>query len=306
MQTTTERMVRTGVSLGLAMVYTSAGAFAGPRFAGSLTSNPLESLPVVGQALQMHGLGILPAPPAPRATLVEGAAHTTPSDDARDSARAVVVLDFDDAETSGVESGQVSAGPYLRRHGITISALSQGTEVRIINNGKLYGGAGSAPSHKNVLTQNESSDPIFFILAFDKPLRHFGFSRPKLLAGEKGITHPIWIARAYDVDGNEIIQQSQPSRQGLPLSEAPGDVIRNCVQQFHLLPSAQNQEPWVLSESWGYVGECMIRSYEHVRARSFTLNGAERGIKSVRIDSVNGHFAAFSAVLLEGIEFQTQ
>ena len=50
--------------------------------------------------------------------------------------------------------------------------------------------------------------------------------------------------------------------------------------------------------------EDLIRSFEDVPARSFTLPGP--GIKSVRFDSDGRNFAAFSAVLVEELGLDSQ
>src|SRR5207247_6436941 len=76
------------------------------------------------------------------------------------------------------------------------------------------------------------------------------FTRPTLLTGPSGITHPLWNAYAF-AGANQV----------------------------------------------DHVGEGLIASFSNVPAATFTLHGP--GITSVRFDSNNQHFAAFSAVLLD-------
>ena len=244
--------------------------------------------PAVQELLQMQGAKELPAAPA-----------AAQSFSVEQPAQSVLVLDFDAANPS---DESVSAEAYLKAHGIALSDKSDGTKVEIFREG-----ASVAPSNgrRNIMAQRGPQKPVYFTLTFDKPIKSFAFSRPKLIAGPKhGITHPIWAARAYDEKDREIIQNSRSSRRELDPTQIPSQYFNQCVERFMTRGSLPEKEHWILPGSWGHVGECMISSYEDVRPRRFVLTGGDRGIKSLRIDSFNGEFAAFVALLIDGIDIE--
>lgn len=120
-------------------------------------------------------------------------------------------LTFDEPSAA---AGPVSAPEYLARYGITIKDMTPGTEIQILNattGVELYGGqAAKAVSGDNVLTQRGSIEPIGFTLAFAAPLRSLRFSRAGLIAATpSGITHPAWLARAYDSSGRLVAVASE-------------------------------------------------------------------------------------------------
>lgn len=162
------------------------------------------------------------------------------------------VLNFDSVNASS--GACVSAESYLNSFGITLSGVTPGTTVSIVDSTKLYNGAAAvAPSMPNLLTQCGSNDPVTFTLNFPNSLSSVSFTRAKLLAGPSGITHPQWSAHAFDSQGKELAT----------------------------------------------AGEALISSFQDVPAKTFTLNGP--GIVSLRFDSNNQHFAAFSAVLIDDL-----
>lgn len=168
-------------------------------------------------------------------------------------ARSGRTLDFE-----GVASGD-RADTYLRDRGVTIERITGGTALYILSDQAIYEGAAcKASSGENLLTQNGSNDPVSFTLKFDRPCTSVSFTRPKLLTGPNGITHPEWDARAYDREGHEV----------------------------------------------DAVSEELIRSFIDVPAARFTLKGG--AIASVTFSSMNRHFAAFSAVLVDDLTLSVQ
>jgi hypothetical protein len=94
---------------------------------------------------------------------------------------------------------------YLSDFGITLSNVTSGTQLKVYDDRNVYSGqAVIAPSAHNLLTQAGSNDPVSFTLNFDAPLDSFGFTRPYLIAGPSGITHPQWDAYAFDSQGNQV------------------------------------------------------------------------------------------------------
>jgi Tol biopolymer transport system component/N-acetylneuraminic acid mutarotase len=112
-------------------------------------------------------------------------------------------VDFDAPDaTSGA---CVPAASYLGGYGITLSGVTPGTTVSVVDASRLYAGtAAVAPSAPNVLTQCGSNDPVTFTLNFAGPLSGVSFTRARLLAGPSGITHPQWSARAFNAQGQEV------------------------------------------------------------------------------------------------------
>lgn len=163
-----------------------------------------------------------------------------------------LTLNFDSVDAS---SGDVNASSYLAGFGISLTGVTPGTTVVILDNANVYGGTAAVPSSvPNYLTQVGSNDPVTFTLNFATPLNSFEFTRPKLLAGPNGITHPEWSAHAFNSGGVEVAT----------------------------------------------VGESLIASFSDVPAKTFTMT--KPNIASVRIDSNNRHFAAFSAVLIDDMK----
>jgi hypothetical protein len=54
------------------------------------------------------------------------------------------------------------------------------------------------------MTQNGVNGPVSFTMTFASPLTSLSFTRPKLLTGPSGITHPSWSAHAFDVKGLKV------------------------------------------------------------------------------------------------------
>ena len=164
------------------------------------------------------------------------------------------IIDFDTVDAS---AQSVDAGEYLGRFGITISGVTPGSTVAVINNGNMYGGKAALPySAPNYMTQIGVNDPVSFTLSFSVPVDSFSFVRPELLTGPTGITHPAWSANAFDAAGLQV----------------------------------------------SLVQEAQIASYYNVAPRKFVLDGAGARIASVRFNSDNAHFCAFSGVLLDDLE----
>jgi hypothetical protein len=118
-------------------------------------------------------------------------------------AAGTVVLDFD---STSAGASCTDATPYLAQFGITLSAVTPGSMVGIVSSAATYNGqATQAASMPNVLTQcGPASQALSYTMNFPVALDHLTFTRPLLLTGPSGITHPQWSAHALDATGHEI------------------------------------------------------------------------------------------------------
>ena len=121
-------------------------------------------------------------------------------------------LTFDSGAGSDTSSppGYVDASVYFAAYGISMSSITPGTQVVIINNNGLYGGTATVPpSPPNLLTQFGLNSAISFTLTFPSPLTNISFTRAGLIASTaSGVTHPQWSAHAIDSQGVEVPQLS--------------------------------------------------------------------------------------------------
>ena len=114
-------------------------------------------------------------------------------------------INFDTLDATAAEVGGLALTNYFAGYGISISNLTAGTRLIVVNDANIYAGqAANASSRSNLLTQAGSNDPVLYQLYFNQVLQSFRFSRAKLIAGPSGITHPYWKVRAYDSGGNDI------------------------------------------------------------------------------------------------------
>jgi hypothetical protein len=104
-----------------------------------------------------------------------------------------ITLNFDSVVSTGGTG--VSAAAYLGSYGITLSGVTPGTSVAIINDAYIYDGNALVPaSAPNILEQVGSNDPVSFTLNFDRPLDSFGFTVPGYQAPSM---FPAWWAYAF-------------------------------------------------------------------------------------------------------------
>jgi len=134
----------------------------------------------------------------------EGASRTFPGTDAI-GALASTTLNFDSVGTSATPYF-VDATTYLDSHGISVSTITPGTHLNIVNDLGYYNGlAIRAPSAPNTLTQMGSNAPVTFTLSFSPQLESFSFKRSSLIAAtSSGITFPYWRATAFNAVGTQI------------------------------------------------------------------------------------------------------
>jgi hypothetical protein len=148
-----------------------------------------------------------------------------------------LTLDFD--SVSAPSGGFVPAAPYLSAFGITLSSVTEGGDVVIARND-----AGSfivPPSSPNTLTfvSFVGQVPNTFTLNFGLPLERVSFTRPGLLSGPSGVTHPQWTALAINSSGSVVATAGQ----GL-------------IAQFSDVPPAT----FVLSDPAGDIRQLVISS----------------------------------------------
>lgn len=172
-----------------------------------------------------------------------------------------IVLNFDSVDAS---AGAVDATSYFTSIGATLSDVTLGTSVQIINNKNLYGGQAAVPtSAPNLIQQSGTAGcgPVSFRLVLATSATAYSvasvsFNRAMLLAGPSGVIHPAWSAHALDSSGTEVAT----------------------------------------------VGEPLIASFSNVPPQPFTLTGPD--IRSVRFDSNCMGIAGFSGALIDDLILQ--
>jgi hypothetical protein len=104
-----------------------------------------------------------------------------------------ITLNFDSVNAT---AGAVDATASFASFGVTVAGVTAGTQVQIMDDAIVYGGAALVPaSSPNVLMQNGSNDPVSFELDFATPLTTFQFTIPGY---ESPSLYPAWQAYAYD------------------------------------------------------------------------------------------------------------
>lgn len=110
---------------------------------------------------------------------------------------APITLDFDTVMVPAF--GVVEASSYLATFGVTVSNVTSGGRVVLRNDG---GGPNFIvpPSAPNTLSFASAVGqiPNTFTLNFPVPLSGLSFTRPQLLTGPSGVTHPQWTATALN------------------------------------------------------------------------------------------------------------
>jgi hypothetical protein len=181
-----------------------------------------------------------------------------------------VELHINDVDAS---KGDVPAQGVLGEAGISVDNATPGTNVSIVSAGRLYEGAAVVPpaAGPNLLTQRGVNGPITFTLTFKKPVCRFSFTRPALIAGASGVSHPRWSVRAFDAKMNEA-------------AVAAEELIRYFDDSK---PSPERAFPLVAPE--GSTGFTSIR---------ISSDGDLYG----RGSPGSAHFAGFSGVLMDSIQ----
>jgi hypothetical protein len=104
-----------------------------------------------------------------------------------------ITLNFDSVNATG---GPVDSTAYFASFGVTLTAVTPGTQVQILDDANIYGGAALIPpSAPNMLMQNGSNNPVSFELDFTAPLTSFGFTIP---GDQSPSLFPAWQAYAYN------------------------------------------------------------------------------------------------------------
>ncbi|HTW34611.1 MAG TPA: hypothetical protein VMD53_08330 [Rhizomicrobium sp.] len=104
---------------------------------------------------------------------------------------------------------RVAAAPYLKRYGISIASFDPArAAVIIMSNIGFYRGAAVNPiSSEHFLTAEADpiAAPISYTLRFARPAKEVRLLRAALWAASpSGVTHPAWVAHAFDSEGREI------------------------------------------------------------------------------------------------------
>jgi hypothetical protein len=127
------------------------------------------------------------------------------------AAAGVNVINFDSLGTSSGAVGGALLSNYLAGFGITASNVTLGTRLEAVNGDNLSGNAIAVPSSPpNLFTQVGLNQPVTFTLNLAAPVGTFGFTRVALAAGQAGISHPAWTARAFNAAGTQLASVSEP------------------------------------------------------------------------------------------------
>lgn len=106
-----------------------------------------------------------------------------------------ITLNFDSVAAAGLATG-VDSTAYFGAFGITLSSVTAGTKVAILDNNQVYGGAAlTLTSSPNLLMQIGSNSAVSFNLNFSQPLISFGFTIPDDAAPS---SFPWWEISAYN------------------------------------------------------------------------------------------------------------
>ena len=179
----------------------------------------------------------------------------------------LMARDFSTVPTTSSPDGVVIAGPYLRDGAVLLQlrdVAPAGSEIAFYNNRALYEGKAVTPTiSQNMLTmRNTGNVAASFTLVLPRLAAKFSFLIPQLFPETaSGITFPAWTATALSASGEALDVRT-----------------RALARRF---------------------GTDIEREVVTLRAPAFD------GIAAVRFDSdprLNGQpFAAFSAILLEGV-----
>ncbi len=110
-----------------------------------------------------------------------------------------VTIDFDSVDASRV---YVPAATYLAGYGITLSDVTPGSTVVIIDDRNLYAeGSTTAASPHNMLSQWYVNAPVHYTMNFAATVDTFSMTR---IAVNTPSSFPWWRAHAYNARGTEL------------------------------------------------------------------------------------------------------
>jgi hypothetical protein len=127
------------------------------------------------------------------------------------TASGVKVINFDGLDASSRNLGGTTLSNYLATYGVRVSAATPGARVEATDAKNLAGGSTVTPaSPNNVLTEVGVSGAVFYTLRFEGNYQKVRFTRPALISGSSGVSHPGWRARAFNSSGTELGSVSEP------------------------------------------------------------------------------------------------
>ena len=116
-----------------------------------------------------------------------------------------ILIDFDLLNTSAGAVGGTLLSNYLVGYGITLSNVTDGTEMEAANTNSVTGSIQvEVPSAPNFFTQAGLDQPVSFTLDFASPLQSFGFTRVGLVSSTGQVSHPQWTATALNSNGTVL------------------------------------------------------------------------------------------------------
>ena len=123
-------------------------------------------------------------------------------------AQAAVTINFDAINAHGVSGGVggVTLSNYLAGFGLSITGVTPGTQVVVLDERDIYPGLEPvvAPSPFNVLAQSGSNSAVSYKLTSSSLLDSISFTRPGILAGQTGIALPQWSAEILNSQSQVI------------------------------------------------------------------------------------------------------
>lgn len=119
-----------------------------------------------------------------------------------------LVLNFDSVSVPAF--GTADATSYLAGFGISLSDVTPGGGI-VIRNDSDPSNFIVPPSLPNTLSYASfvGQIPNTFTLNFATPLDSVAFTRPELIAGSSGVTHPEWSAHAFNSLDTEVAAVGQ-------------------------------------------------------------------------------------------------
>jgi hypothetical protein len=106
----------------------------------------------------------------------------------------------------------VNALPYLREHGINVTAvMPERSPLCITPNSNFYDGRALAGRNLSSLAQfNSGNGPASYTLVLSKPVERVDITLPGLIAAtDSGVTFPAWSVHALDAGGNDLANHSE-------------------------------------------------------------------------------------------------
>ena len=136
---------------------------------------------------------------------IYGASTTSASMSVRVNQTGTTVIDFEALDTSAGRVTGFAVEDYLADFGVFVTNETAAANFSVDSQSNILGGSAvNASSGRNVFSQTDVNGKTSYRLGFRQEVASLGFTRVKLLAGVRGISHPAWRVTAYDATGTEL------------------------------------------------------------------------------------------------------